>query len=457
MLGGPPPGSVMGTPGVYNYSPSIIQSGNLQQFWWCGQGSNPNLPSQVTDTIQYGTLNTVTHEVEGAYIVLGETPHSWDSMYVCNPKVVEGIFVNPLGDGQTYTYAMYYVGTSAVVNNIGVAFSKDGRNWKKYPEPVINATTHTNYGVGQPCPYNSDHKSAITLFWEDANSDPPNPHVEATSTDGIHFTVVGTLTRNGLGAEQGWGDIAYDPVQRYWYAVFNNPLRPPSTTGGFVERGQPGITLYRIPGSSLLTGDQPWQQLGTFDTNLTGNEANFIAGLLRDPYGNLNVGPYPTIQIYPSISDPAPHWDASPRDAGESADVGQWDIGVVQWDPHSSTVPLKLYENGRTHEVTTGWVDPNGSFAPESTLGHLYQRPEQEAKLALYGCKDGKTDYFVSRDSACEGRLTLGLEGYGYAQPPAGISVVPLYRCYTGRNHFVSQNPGCNGARNEELLGFALP
>ena len=45
-------------------------------------------------------------------------------------------------------------------------------------------------------------------------------HVEAISSDGVHFTTSGTLTTNGLDAgSQTWGDMAYDPQTGYWYAA----------------------------------------------------------------------------------------------------------------------------------------------------------------------------------------------------------------------------------------------
>jgi hypothetical protein len=172
--------------------------------------------------------------------------------------------------------------------------------------------------------YNSDHKAGIWLFYEDSNAPPLNQHVEAISADGIHFTVVGTLTSNGLIPEATWGDMAYDPSTEYWYAAFNTPLRNPSTTGNITELGQPGVTLYRIKNTSLLTGTTSWQQLKSFDTNLSGNESNFIAGLLRGQYGNVNVGPYPAIQMFTSISNPPPRWDASPASAGKSGFPDHW-------------------------------------------------------------------------------------------------------------------------------------
>jgi len=42
-----PAGSVAGRVRLYNYSPSVIQSGNLQQIWWCGQDVNPTSGRRV--------------------------------------------------------------------------------------------------------------------------------------------------------------------------------------------------------------------------------------------------------------------------------------------------------------------------------------------------------------------------------------------------------------------------
>ena len=457
-----PKGAVVGRGGGYDYSPSVLQSGSIQQFWWCGQDLNPTNMDQISDAILYESIDLSTGVRYGPVTVLGETQNTWDSAYTCNPKVIRGSFDNTLGDGQTYTYAMYYVGTSSggVDNSIGVAFSGDGITWKKYPKPVILTTTTspTGYGVGQPTVYNTDGKAGIWMCYED--NTPTIHHVEATSTDGIHFTVRGTLTTAGLdpnNPEASWGDMAYDATTGYWYAVFNLPLRNPATNGGITERGQYGIELYRIPNTSLLSGATPWQQLMTVDTNLTGYEANFIAGLLRNPYGNVNVGPYPTIEMYTSISNPQPKWNASPSAAGWSGRTETWDVGLVAWKPDNPLLALNRYFNRTIHEVTTGWIDPKGGFYLESTLGHLYESPQQGATVPFYGCKDGSKDYFVSLNSACEGKRILGTDGYGYSQPVAGLNLVALYRCYTGHDHFVSKDQNCEGQSPGELLGYALP
>jgi hypothetical protein len=460
-----PPGAFLGLSGAYSYSPTALEIGNTQQFWWCGQAHNPDNPSQATDTIQYASLNLTTQKITRPVTVLAETPGTWDSAFLCNPKVVGGTFTNPLGDGQTYSYAMYYVATASgdgMVNSIGVAFSTDGVQWKKYSQPVIPSTTQTDYGVGQPAVYNSDQKSGVWLFFEDNRGAAlPIQHVEARSTDGIHFSIVGNLTTNGLdgnSSQISWGDMAYDATTDNWYAAFNLPLRSSSTTGNIQERGQLGVVLYRIPNSSLLTGTTPWQLLHSFDTNFLGNESVFLAGFLRDQYGRVNVGSYPTIQLLTSISAPAPSWNASPGAAGKSAEAQHWGIGKAQWVPNSPQLALNRFSNSSTSEATTGWIDSSGGFKTQSILGHLYESPQQSADLAFYGCKGGSIDYFVSTDSSCAGQHLLGFDGYGYSQPQPGQKLVPLYSCSTGHGHFLSQDPQCEGkASSGQLLGYALP
>jgi hypothetical protein len=456
------PQGVIGNAGVYNYSPSVIETGDVRQFWWCSQGVNPNNSSQDTDTIYYASLNQKTFAETRPTLVLAETPGAWDSAYTCNPKVIEGVFSNPLGNGQNYTYAMYYVATAALNgsnNSIGVAFSNDGIAWKKYPQPVISSTSATSYGVGQPALYNADQKSAITMFYEDTNQG--LHHVEAFSTDGIHFTVQGTLTTKGLdpdAPEAIWGDMSYDSAKGEWYALFCRPLRAPSTTGNVVERGQYGVELYKIPKDSLLTGTTPWQQLFIADTNAAGYESNFIGGLVHDLYGNINVAAYPEIDFYTSSSYPAPSWDATPAQAGTSARIGTWILLPMKWNPSTDVLlPFTQYYNGAQHEVTSGWISPDGGFQQQQLFGHIYANPLHGATVPIYGCKGGQKDYFVSLDPACEGQRILGKDGYAYAKPASGANLVPIYRCSAGQDHFVSTSPSCGGQSMDELLGYLAP
>lgn len=459
---------VAGLANNYNYSPTVIQTGSVQQFWWCSAAASQNQPNG-SDGIIYESINTQTGQIVGPQLVLAEgVQGAWDHAFTCNPKVVKGVFTNPLGNGVTYSYAMYYVGTAqsdGTLNSIGVAFSNDGINWSKYPNPVIVYTgsdvgtsgSPNKYGVGQPAAYNSNGQSGVWLFFEGNGG---QDHFEVTSTNGITFTNQQMLTKNGLqqvqiagqstSTPESWGDMAYDSATGVWYAAYNMIGRPSSTTGGIAERGQVGVILYRIPNTSLISGSTPWQQVTSIDTNLTGFEGNFLSSFLRDGFGNVNVGPYPEIEVYSSTSVPAPAWNASPTARGNSDDVHQWNIAWSVWSPNQPKVAFQRYL-GSVHEVTTGYVDTT-VFHLESTLGYLYESPQGSATKALYGCVNGSTNYFVSPDSACEGQLFLGIDGY--ASPNAVAGLIPLYRCSTATDHFVSTSANCEGQTYEQILGY---
>ena len=280
---------------------------------------------------------------------------------------------------------MYYVATGSLQGNyncIGVAFYNDGVTWKKYPHPVILPETTQGYGVGQPAVYNSDQHAAIQMFYEDNCCG--LHHVEAVSTDGVHFTVTGTLTANGLQADsQSWGDMAYDPQTGYWYAGFNTALRDPSTTGGVMELGQYGIRLYRIRDAALLTGATPWEFLTTVDTSLTGYESNFIPGFARDQYGNIIPGP--GIQMFTSISNPPPPWNASPAIAGISGNIGSWKISSFTWTQNQPMTALNRYFNQTTHEVTDR-LDRSQRriLSAKSTLGGIFTKVRNRGRPSRF-------------------------------------------------------------------------
>jgi hypothetical protein len=190
---------------------------------------------------------------------------------------------------------------------------------------------------------------------------------------------------------------------------------------------------------------------------MTGFEANFIGGLVRDSYGNVNVGSYPTIQMYLSVSDPQPSWKASPKEAGTSADPSTWDIAPAEWVPNQPLMPLTRYSNSETNLVTTGWVSPGGRFQKQSVLGQLYQSPQVGASIPFYACRKGDTDNFLSLDSACEGARILGTNGFAYSEPNANLKLVGLYRCESAQGHFVSQDAKCEGQTIDGFLGYVLP
>ena len=194
------------------------------------------------------------------------------------------------------------------------------------------------------------------------------------------------------------------------------------------------------------------------DTNATGFEANFIAAscvtLTATWIWLLTI----TSEMYTSISYPPPKWEASPREAGESADIANWILFPMEWTTSTgATVPLHRYFNGTVHEVTTGWISPDVSFQLERILGHLYRNSVSGSGNPVLVCKAQRTDYFVSLDVACEGHRILGTAGYAYPQPVSGLNLLALYRCSSARDHFVSEDPKCEGQKTDMLLAYVLP
>ncbi len=110
----------------------------------------------------------------------------------------------------------------------------------------------------------------------------------------------------------------------------------------------------------------------------------------------------------------------------------------------------RFYNVGQYHVVTNGPVPIGSHFefsygvpAPEGT----------ENTQTVYSCRRGATDYLLAL--ACSSDTTLGVVGQFYVTPPAGVPTIPLYRCLvTGRAHFVSSDPACEGQVMEALLGY---
>lgn len=479
QVGGP----FLGMSGYYDYSDSGIRDdgAGLETHWWCG-----DTPARLGDQIleeQHRISDGVVTIPERQ--VLAEGPAgAWDSLMTCNPSVVRGDFADPFGDGANYSYAMYYVGIADLQtgNSIGAAFSNDGTAWRKYPSPVLAFPDpgHGYYGYAQPNATVVDGR--VELLFEDSDAPAavapgpvpagaravarrspvrhatgadPAPAVSThwyalANPDGVTFASPAYITSAGLPSPTpSWGGAAYDAADGRWYAAFNQDDRPAATTGGVVENGQPGVTLYAT--ASLDTG--VWTQLDTLDTVTTGSEANFLAGLLRNPDGTLASAFLPGVQVDLSQSFPRPAYNASGAALGDSGAFNDWQISWNRWQPGQPWRALQRVVSGTwTHEVTTGWWD-TGVYRLEGSLGKLAEAPTGPASVPLYGCKAGAADYFVSPDAGCEGQYKAGLEGYAYPAPAADRS--PLYRCVSGVGHFVSTDPRCEGQSTEGLLGYA--
>jgi hypothetical protein len=454
-----------GTRELYNYAPTVVQSGTTRHYYWCGYDFA--YAGHDSDTILTQSYDTRTHEKSAVSVALAPTKGRWDYGNTCNPSVVMGKFENPLGDGKTYDIALYYVGsTGGSHNSIGVAYSTDWHTFRKRATPVLSPPTDCadSYGYGQPTAYNHDGHGRIWLFYDDTCAsryrrvEIDNGVRGATST----VTVMGFPRRSkpspGL-------EFAYDSAARVWYGVGGwdtDARRTPTWTD---YRGRPttrehGVytfQLYKIAEGGLVTGSSPWTEVTRVDTNLIGYESTTIPTIVRDAHGNVNIsGVYPSIVMPFGVSNiRRPPASSTVADDAPATDKPHWKISEITWRPGHPLRPFKRYFSASLHrnEVTTGYVDTR-TFEYERTLGSLYEEPNGAAIRALYGCRHDPDDYFVSTRADCEGQKVLGLDGYAYPSSGSGHDVA-LYRCNTGTFHLVTSDPGCEGWTREQLLGYA--
>jgi hypothetical protein len=454
----------IGNANKYDYSPTMIQSGGNQDWWWCGQTD--------TDTILQKSYRPATGMSATTTAFSRGSAGQWDSAFVCNPVAVKGTFTNPFGDGLSYTHVIYYVATSrgdGTQNSIGAAFSQNGTTWRKYPTPVIVPANiaQGSYGVSEPSAVNLDGGQNIRVFYGDSTRPGGFAQVAAETTNGVTFTQVGVVNINGLYAQSAIGnsDFALDAATNTWYmTVPSLPLRPRapgSVAGDYEEREYGQFTLYKMPASTLFASTGSWENLTTIGTAQTGFVVNAIPGFARDQHGKLNtISQWPSIQMFFNVSNPRPSATATALDAQRSAATNTWDISWAAWNGTNRFRPLTRYWSTTigTHQVTTGYIQAAYNVN-EMTLGKLREAPSATASVPLYSCKASGTDYFLSTDILCEGQYYVGLIGYA-ASSSSGVSgAVPLYRCYrtASGSHFVSSLANCEGQITESLLGYAFP
>lgn len=457
-------------PGSYNYSPAVLEEGDVIKAWWCSAK-----PGAATDNIWYQEYDKKTKTASNRKSVLQTGgAGDWDTFGVCHPSVIRGSWPGGPG-GQAFTYAMYYTSTNVAKgggsnNSTGVVFSTDGITWSGQHDrynPMIKQKVPNvagTYGAGLPSAW-SRGGSAVTLFWIDTTSvktdDPLSPDgyssraVVANSADGKRFDRPIELSRNGAPAY--WkNDYAFDDSVTPAMAYSAQALNFRQGKGKDDKNETLNFGLYRIPMDQLLAGTGQWEQLGVVDTNLTGLPLNFEPGLIRTKEGKI-AGDVD--------KDGLRVWFG-----GGGQTPTTWALRSLTLKLGERRLPLRRYATGggAPYWVTTGFVPSSirTADAKPVTLGLLDTKPGP-GLVPLYGCQRGPlattpageltgagADQFVSLEG-CPGGEMLGVNGYLLPAAPAGATTKPLYACKDGQAQFVSNDPKCEGKAVERLLGHA--
>jgi len=118
-----PAGELFGAPeGTYTYCPSVIQEDDGSRLvFYC---TNPK-PYLIRDHVgmRRGTRDRGPWRWSDERIVFSPAESGWDSVHVCDPDVVKGVFH---AGATTYAYALFYLGCDTLDNThnqVGVAFA----------------------------------------------------------------------------------------------------------------------------------------------------------------------------------------------------------------------------------------------------------------------------------------------------------------------------------------------
>lgn len=461
----------------YDYNVSSMQIGNEIKLWWCGGGINPNTPGATgpSDVIYYASYSATSFvPIDPVQVVFGEgVAGTWDDGFTCNPTVITGTFNPQPLTGGPYSYAMYFVGTHTRTtnNDIGVAFSKDGKTWVPYPNPVVNGSCAL--GVQSPSAVGIDGHQ-IRLSYIDwcatvvVNNRPAHPIYSAVSPDGVNFATASVISMDGLmlslpslGALPTYANLSYDTGTHQWIADVNNGAYRHNANGA---EGLPyGFGVYTMPGSgpaNLPSGT--WTPIHQVDTNLTGDEINAYPATLHDPNGWVHSGinSYPNYLTYYTLNNPSLAYNVTQDAANDGTNLGKWDIGRVALTNDSALItPLDRYTGSGTLLTTAGYLPSGFSAGSAIHEGKLYEAP-QPGTMALYNCQlDGTSYAYTTTNISCDGSTDrfIGLQGY-VLQASGGAGTLAIFSCRVGSTYFfVSTHPDCEGQTVLGPLGYALP
>lgn len=116
-----------------------------------------------------------------------------------------------------------------------------------------------------------------------------------------------------------------------------------------------------------------------------------------------------------------------------------------------------LVRYARTGDHWTATAAPPDPYRPEGVMG-LVSMVDGAGRQPLYACRNASNGAFSSGEPGCEGGEPLGLTGYLWAEPPAGVASSALYRCVSNGDRFDSLEPDCEGRQRDltDPLGYVV-
>jgi hypothetical protein len=278
--------------GFYNYAPCAIEDGEVHHFWWC-QNTDPY---QIADHIYYRRFTFSTKRWTARALALAPgAPGEWDSLHVCDPAVVKGLF---LYRGVRYAYALLYLGTDLPTlkhNQVGIAFATSPEGpWVRYAgNPIVRGSAAT-WGAGQPSVISLDRQGRLLLFYTRQHEGGATyTYLAEVDFSDMEHPVIGAPRRVPTGglSERAAGravvlhdaDFAFDPTRKVFFLV--RPQHPGEFGGPNPAGLCSHLEVASIPADALRAGKGHWTVVGHLGPEQTGFAYNHSPALAPDPYG----------------------------------------------------------------------------------------------------------------------------------------------------------------------------
>lgn len=307
----------------YAYCPSIIEEGNVQHVFFCG---NPD-ENIFIDNIYYMTIdregNTSTPK---SVLQPTNVDGHWDDQHTCDPSVVAGKFGYK---GVDYKYAMFYLGCTKefYYNEIGVAFanSLDANSWVKYDTVLLSKPWSTigdqqvspemkSWGIGQPdaITLNPENGDILLSYTRGDNTGTRVVYRLISNMKNVDNMLIGPEKTFPLNGIRKYKDNSQDYLSNAAIAIddTNKQLVMIRTMSPMSNLYPAFIHSYmevtRIDTDDFYAGTGTWDPIAQISVSDTKYPRNHNPGLVRDQFGNTVCAP-DTMEIYftTSLEEPA--------------------------------------------------------------------------------------------------------------------------------------------------------